>query len=199
MTPYRMAERGIEVHVPPATASLDDIRAVAPDGLFYSNGPGDPAATTHQVEVLRGSPGLPYFRICFGNQLFGRALGFGTYKAQVRPPRHQPTGDGPHDRQDRGDRPQPRVRRRRAARGQHPPRRTARPASAMSASMTTSSRARAARPGVGGADGCWASRCSTTPRQLPDRTTRRTSSTGSSSSPRREIDAQARRHHERRW
>ena len=82
MTPHRMAERGIEVHVLPATASLDEIRAVGPDGLFYSNGPGDPAATTHQVEVLQGAlaAGIPYFGICFGNQLFGRALGFGTYK-----------------------------------------------------------------------------------------------------------------------
>ena len=82
MTPHRMAERGVEVHVLPATASLDDVLAVEPDGLFYSNGPGDPAATTHQVEVLQGAlaQGVPYFGICFGNQLFGRALGFGTYK-----------------------------------------------------------------------------------------------------------------------
>jgi carbamoyl-phosphate synthase small subunit len=82
MTPARMAERGIEVHVLPATATLDDVLAVQPDGLFYSNGPGDPAATTGQVELLQGAleHGLPYFGICFGNQLFGRALGFGTYK-----------------------------------------------------------------------------------------------------------------------
>lgn len=82
MTPYRMAERGIEVHVLPATSSLEDVLAVEPDGLFYSNGPGDPAATTAQVELLRGAleRGLPYFGICFGNQLFGRALGFETYK-----------------------------------------------------------------------------------------------------------------------
>lgn len=82
MTPHRMAERGIEVHVLPATATLDDVRATNPDGLFYSNGPGDPAATTHQIEVLQGAlaDGIPYFGICFGNQLFGRALGFGTYK-----------------------------------------------------------------------------------------------------------------------
>jgi carbamoyl-phosphate synthase small subunit len=82
-----MAERGIEVHVLPATSTLDDVLAVGaepggPDGLFYSNGPGDPAATTAQVALLRGAleRGLPYFGICFGNQLFGRALGFGTYK-----------------------------------------------------------------------------------------------------------------------
>ncbi|TIC80376.1 glutamine-hydrolyzing carbamoyl-phosphate synthase small subunit [Nocardioides sp. GY 10113] len=82
MTPYRMAERGIEVHVLPATATLEEVQAVAPDGLFFSNGPGDPAATTGQVELLRGAlaAGIPYFGICFGNQLFGRALGFGTYK-----------------------------------------------------------------------------------------------------------------------
>jgi carbamoyl-phosphate synthase small subunit len=81
-TPRMMAERGIEVHVLPATSSLDDVRAVAPDGLFFSNGPGDPAATTGQVELLRGAleAGIPYFGICFGNQLFGRALGLGTYK-----------------------------------------------------------------------------------------------------------------------
>jgi carbamoyl-phosphate synthase small subunit len=81
-TPRMMAERGIETHVLPATATLEDVLAAAPDGLFFSNGPGDPAATTGQIEVLRGALelGLPYFGICFGNQLFGRALGFDTYK-----------------------------------------------------------------------------------------------------------------------
>jgi carbamoyl-phosphate synthase small subunit len=81
-TPRMMSERGIEVHVLPATATLDEVRAVGPDGLFFSNGPGDPAATTGQVELLQGAlrAGIPYFGICFGNQLFGRALGFGTYK-----------------------------------------------------------------------------------------------------------------------
>lgn len=85
MTPQRMSERGIEVHVLPATSTLEDVLAVGdngPDGLFYSNGPGDPAATTAQVELLQQALArdLPYFGICFGNQLFGRALGFGTYK-----------------------------------------------------------------------------------------------------------------------
>ena len=82
MTPAMMAERGIEVHVLPATASLDDVLAVSPDGLFFSNGPGDPAATTGQVELLQAAleRGVPYFGICFGNQLFGRALGLNTYK-----------------------------------------------------------------------------------------------------------------------
>jgi carbamoyl-phosphate synthase small subunit len=81
-TPRMLAERGVEVHVLPATSSLEDVQAVAPDGLFFSNGPGDPAATTAQVELLQGAldAGIPYFGICFGNQLFGRALGLGTFK-----------------------------------------------------------------------------------------------------------------------
>jgi carbamoyl-phosphate synthase small subunit len=82
MTPAMMAERGIEVHVMPAKSTLDAVLAVEPDGVFFSNGPGDPAATTHEIEVLRGvlERGIPYFGICFGNQLFGRALGLGTFK-----------------------------------------------------------------------------------------------------------------------
>jgi carbamoyl-phosphate synthase small subunit len=79
-TPRMMSERGIEVHVLPASSSAADIAALEPDGVFYSNGPGDPA--TYDVSVLQGvlEKGIPYFGICFGNQLFGRALGFGTYK-----------------------------------------------------------------------------------------------------------------------
>jgi carbamoyl-phosphate synthase small subunit len=82
MTPRRMAERGIEVHVVPATTSFAEISALEPDGVFFSNGPGDPAATDDAVEVLRSvlAAGIPFFGICFGNQLFGRALGFGTFK-----------------------------------------------------------------------------------------------------------------------
>jgi carbamoyl-phosphate synthase small subunit len=81
-TPRMMAERGIEVHVLPATSTLVQVLEVQPDGLFFSNGPGDPAATVHQTALLQGAleAGLPYFGICFGNQLFGRALGFGTFK-----------------------------------------------------------------------------------------------------------------------
>jgi carbamoyl-phosphate synthase small subunit len=81
-TPRMMSERGIEVHVLPATSSIDDVLATSCDGLFFSNGPGDPAATTAQVELLQAAleRGIPYFGICFGNQFFGRALGFGTYK-----------------------------------------------------------------------------------------------------------------------
>jgi carbamoyl-phosphate synthase small subunit len=81
-TPYRMAERGIEVHVVPSTTTIDQIRALGVDGVFFSNGPGDPAAADGPVQLLRDvlAAGIPYFGICFGNQLFGRALGFGTFK-----------------------------------------------------------------------------------------------------------------------
>ncbi|MGH4030538.1 glutamine-hydrolyzing carbamoyl-phosphate synthase small subunit [Actinomycetota bacterium Odt1-20B] len=82
MTPHRMAERGIEVHVLPATATAEDVYAVDPDGVFFSNGPGDPAAADGPVAVMRTvlERGTPLFGICFGNQILGRALGFGTYK-----------------------------------------------------------------------------------------------------------------------
>jgi carbamoyl-phosphate synthase small subunit len=81
-TPRMMAERGIETHVLPAIATLDDVLATGADGVFFSNGPGDPAATQGQVRLLEAllAQGIPYFGICFGNQLFGRALGFGTFK-----------------------------------------------------------------------------------------------------------------------
>jgi carbamoyl-phosphate synthase small subunit len=85
MTPTLMAQHGIEVHVLPATATFEEVRAVGaggPDGVFFSNGPGDPATADHEVGVLRQvlDARIPFFGICFGNQLLGRALGFGTYK-----------------------------------------------------------------------------------------------------------------------
>jgi carbamoyl-phosphate synthase small subunit len=87
MTPRLMAQRGIEVHVLPATSTLDDVLAVPgregkPDGVFLSNGPGDPGTADHEVALLRGvlERKIPFFGICLGNQIFGRALGRGTYK-----------------------------------------------------------------------------------------------------------------------
>jgi carbamoyl-phosphate synthase small subunit len=82
MTPHRMAERGIEVHVLPATATADEIYAVGPDGVFFSNGPGDPATADGPVALMSAvlERKTPLFGICFGNQILGRALGFGTYK-----------------------------------------------------------------------------------------------------------------------
>lgn len=81
-TPQRMAERGMEVHVVPATMSVEDVLALQPDGVFYSNGPGDPSTADGPVATLRAflDARIPVFGICFGNQMLGRALGLGTYK-----------------------------------------------------------------------------------------------------------------------
>lgn len=82
MTPHQMAQRGMEVHVVPASWTVDQILALSPDGVFFSNGPGDPATADHAVSVMREllSQRIPVFGICFGNQILGRALGLGTYK-----------------------------------------------------------------------------------------------------------------------
>jgi len=79
-TPRMMADRGIEVHVLPSTATIDDVLATGADGVFFSNGPGDPATADISTLTSVLERGVPYFGICFGNQLFGRALGFGTFK-----------------------------------------------------------------------------------------------------------------------
>lgn len=77
-----MINRGLVVTVLPATASLEQVLATAPDAVFFSNGPGDPSASERQVQLLRDllTRRIPFFGICFGNQLLGRALGFDTYK-----------------------------------------------------------------------------------------------------------------------
>ncbi|MGX1882136.1 glutamine-hydrolyzing carbamoyl-phosphate synthase small subunit [Streptomyces sp. NPDC055287] len=80
MTPHRMAERGIEVHVLPATTTAEEVYAIAPDGVFLSNGPGDPSTVDLTVVKAVLDRRTPLFGICFGNQILGRALGFGTYK-----------------------------------------------------------------------------------------------------------------------
>ncbi len=122
MTPVRFAERGVRVHVLPATATLADVQAVNPDGFFMSNGPGDPATADNQVKLLRSvlDEKIPYFGICFGNQILGRALGLRHLQAALRPPRPQPAGDGPPHRQGRNHLAEPRLRRRRPAQRRHP-------------------------------------------------------------------------------
>ena len=82
MTPHRMAQRGIEVHVLPSSTTPDQLAQLAVDGLFVSNGPGDPATADGAVTLVRAAldARLPVFGICFGNQVLGRALGFATYK-----------------------------------------------------------------------------------------------------------------------
>ena len=149
-TPRMMAERGIEVHVLPATVDARGrARACSPTGCSSPTAPATRRPPTGQVELLEGAleRGLPYFGICFGNQLFGRALGFGTYKLKYghrginQPVMDRTTGkvevtahnhgfavDAPLDAADRR-------------------RRTASRRSATSASTTTSSRASScARP-----------------------------------------------------
>ena len=83
-TPRAMAERGIEVHVMPYNSTFEEIQAIKPDGVFLSNGPGDPATMTETIELVREvlAEEIPIFGICFGHQILGRALGFETYKLQ---------------------------------------------------------------------------------------------------------------------
>jgi carbamoyl-phosphate synthase small subunit len=80
--PRRLAARGVTTHVLPATSTLDDLLATGPDAVFFSPGPGDPATADHAVGLARGvmERKVPLFGICFGSQILGRALGFGTYK-----------------------------------------------------------------------------------------------------------------------
>jgi carbamoyl-phosphate synthase small subunit len=83
-TPRAMAERGIEVHVMPYNSTFEEIQAIKPDGVFLSNGPGDPATMTETIDLVRKvlAEEIPVFGICFGHQILGRALGFETYKLQ---------------------------------------------------------------------------------------------------------------------
>ncbi len=82
MTPHLMATRGIEVHVLPSSTTAEQLLVTRADGLFVSNGPGDPATADGAVALVRSALDrrLPVFGICFGNQVLGRALGFDTYK-----------------------------------------------------------------------------------------------------------------------
>ena len=81
-TPRNLADRGCEVVVVPATATAEQILAASPDGVFFSNGPGDPAAATYAVDAMRGvlDAGVPVFGICLGSQILALALGLNTYK-----------------------------------------------------------------------------------------------------------------------
>ncbi len=171
-----LADRGFEVHVLPQSVTLEQLLAIDPVAVFYSNGPGDPEASDAHVALLRGvlDAGLPFFGICFGNQLLGRALGLGTYKLPFgHRGINQPVLDKSTGRVEvtshnhgfavtaplAGRLRQP--ERLRAARGQ--PHRPQRRRGRGSATPSTS------RP----------SRCSTTPRPRPVRTTPTTCSTGS--------------------
>jgi carbamoyl-phosphate synthase small subunit len=81
-TPRMMSRRGIEVHVLPLSSTIEELLEIAPDGVFLSNGPGDPATADHATELTKAvlQREIPLFGICFGNQILGRALGLSTYK-----------------------------------------------------------------------------------------------------------------------
>ena len=116
--PRRLAARGVETHVLPATVHAGRPAGGRPGRGLLLQRPGRPGHRRPRRSRWRGrccGGGLPLFGICFGSQILGRALGFGTYKLQLRPPGHQPAGAGPDHRQGRGDRAQPRLRGRRAA------------------------------------------------------------------------------------
>jgi carbamoyl-phosphate synthase small subunit len=83
-TPRAMSQRGIQTHVLPFNATYEEIMALNPDGVFLSNGPGDPSTMTETVSLVRQllTEEVPIFGICFGHQILGRALGFETYKLQ---------------------------------------------------------------------------------------------------------------------
>ncbi|PMC71452.1 glutamine-hydrolyzing carbamoyl-phosphate synthase small subunit [Corynebacterium aurimucosum] len=99
-TPKNFAERGIETIVVPANTPFEEIKQYKPDGVFVSNGPGDPATADTMVGIVRDilAAKYPFFGICFGNQILGRALGMDTYKLKFGhrginvPVRNQLTG-----------------------------------------------------------------------------------------------------------
>lgn len=95
-------DAGVKVTVVPSTATLDEILALEPDGIFLSNGPGDPAALTETIEhtkaLLAHASNIPVFGICLGHQLLCLALGAETYKLKFghhggnHPVRHEADG-----------------------------------------------------------------------------------------------------------
>jgi len=83
-TPKALAQKGVRVTVIPFDSSAEKIMSLKPDGVFLSNGPGDPSTMDQVVDTVRELLLLevPIFGICFGHQILGRALGFETYKLQ---------------------------------------------------------------------------------------------------------------------
>jgi carbamoyl-phosphate synthase small subunit len=96
-----LSSYGANVTVVPADTTADEVLALKPDGIFLSNGPGDPAGLPYAVEAVSGliESGVPVFGICLGHQLIGRALGADTHRLKFghhggnHPVQHLPSGD----------------------------------------------------------------------------------------------------------
>ena len=182
-TPQAMARRGCQVTVLPAASTTEDILASGPDGVFFSNGPGDPAAAGYAVDAMRGvlARGVPVFGICLGSQVLGRALGLGTYKLRFghrgvnQPVKDLATGRVQITSHNHGFAVAMPGHGARAGHGAG--RRRSAPISARPRSPTSTSTTAWSR-----ACGCWTgprSACSTTPRPRRARTTRPGCSTSS--------------------
>ena len=81
-----MADRGIHVHVVPARTTFEEAMALHPDGIFLSNGPGDPEPCDFAIEVAKKAidAKIPLFGICLGHQILGLAVGGKTPQDEVR-------------------------------------------------------------------------------------------------------------------
>ena len=106
-----LAAAGCDVTVVPATTSAEDTLALKPDGVFLSNGPGDPEPCTYAIEASRKlmEKEVPIFGICLGHQILGLACGAQDLQAEVRPPRREPPGEEPGHRPRRGHLAEPRL------------------------------------------------------------------------------------------
>ena len=89
-----LAERGCDVTVVPAQTSAAEVLALKPDGVFLSNGPGDPEPCDYAIAAIREfvAKKIPTYGICLGHQLLGLAVGAKTHEDEIRPPRRQPSG-----------------------------------------------------------------------------------------------------------
>ncbi len=109
-----LAERGCRVTVVPAQTPAREVLAIAPDGVFLSNGPGDPEPCDYAIAAIREivDAGMPMFGICLGHQLLGARVRRAHAEDEVRPPRREPPGAGPRHRPGADHQPEPRLRRR---------------------------------------------------------------------------------------